>query len=299
MIAAKILADSVSPQDDRLTTFLLTMPRCLLAELNTHRMLSRSVASSRAIPVKTRIADVLLRPYIPAFAANKGGMQAGAPLDVEAQSEARSIWLDARDSALRAAEALGVDVGAHKQWSNRLIEPFSYVPVIVTATEWGNFFALRLSKLAQPEFEDLAHVMYAEMLASQPKPITEGQWHLPLAEPDDAALPIEDQVKVCAARCARVSYGNHLQPKGHADLLVLADRLATDRHMSPFEHVATPVTARERYVMTLLAWRGEEELNALESPWVKAWADSILYVGNLRGWISARKMIPGESGRSL
>ena len=298
MIAAKILADSVSPHGDRLTTFLLTMPRWLLAQLGKHRMLSSSAESGRAKPVNRQIESVLTAPYIPTFAATQPGMVAGPLLEGDAQSDAREVWRSATTAMCEFALRL-VRHGVHKQWANRLLEPFAFVDVIITGTEWGNFYALRLSPDAQPEFEALAGLMHAAMTASQPKPLTEGQWHLPLAEPDDAALPIEDQVKVCAARCARVSYGNHLQPKGHADLLVLADRLATDRHMSPFEHVATPVTARERYVMTLLARRGEEELNALESPWVKAWADSILYVGNLRGWVSARKMIPGESGRVL
>ena len=299
MISARILADSVSMHGDRLTTFLLTMPRWMLAQLNKHRMLSNSAESSRAKPTLTQVEEVTRNPYIPTFAANKGGMVAGDVLDADAQSAARTMWLNALDSACYVAGRLANGPGAHKQWVNRLIEPFAYVDVIVTGTEWANFYALRASVHAQPEFEVLASIMQVKMLVSEPKPIAEGGWHLPLAEPDDAALDIEDQVKVCAARCARVSYGNHLQPKGHAELLALADRLAADRHMSPFEHVATPVTARERYVMTLLARRGEEELNALESPWVKAWADSVMYVGNLRGWISARKMIPGESGRVL
>lgn len=296
MIAARILADSVSPHGDRLTTFLLTLPRWLLAQLGKHRMLSSSAESGRAKPVNRQIESVLTAPYIPTFAANRSGMQAGALLDSEAQFAARSIWRDALGVNVAAAEALAEGPGVHKQWANRLLEPFAFVDVIITGTEWGNFFALRLSPDAQPEFETLSGLMHAAMDASQPKPIGEGEWHLPLAEPDDAALPIEDQVKVCAARCARVSYGNHLEPKGHADLLVLADRLAADRHMSPFEHVATPVTAEQHRTMDALA---KVAALTIDAPWAASWADSIHYVGNLRGWISARKMIPGESGRAL
>jgi hypothetical protein len=32
MIEAKVIADSISPQGDRLTTFILTFPRIILAE---------------------------------------------------------------------------------------------------------------------------------------------------------------------------------------------------------------------------------------------------------------------------
>lgn len=49
---AKILADSLSPDGVRLTTFKVTFPRIVLAEFNTHRMFSRNSASSRAIPIK-------------------------------------------------------------------------------------------------------------------------------------------------------------------------------------------------------------------------------------------------------
>ena len=49
-ISAKIVADSVSPQGDRLISVLCTFPRIILAEVNTHRMLSKNTSSSRAIP---------------------------------------------------------------------------------------------------------------------------------------------------------------------------------------------------------------------------------------------------------
>lgn len=52
-----MLADSIA-SGVRLTTLQVTMPRIVLAEFNTHRMLSRNSASSRAIPVEKRIAQV-------------------------------------------------------------------------------------------------------------------------------------------------------------------------------------------------------------------------------------------------
>lgn len=41
-ISAKIVADSISPQGDRLISVLCTFPRIILAEVNTHRMLSKN-----------------------------------------------------------------------------------------------------------------------------------------------------------------------------------------------------------------------------------------------------------------
>lgn len=79
---AKVLADSVSPAGVRLTTLEVTFPRFILAEVNTHRMLSRSSASSRAIPIEKRIKAVEEDPFVPeAFGRNRKGMQATEVLE--------------------------------------------------------------------------------------------------------------------------------------------------------------------------------------------------------------------------
>ena len=36
--SATVVADSINPQGDRLTSLLVTFPRIILAEVNTHRM---------------------------------------------------------------------------------------------------------------------------------------------------------------------------------------------------------------------------------------------------------------------
>jgi thymidylate synthase ThyX len=64
-IKAKIVADSISPQGHRITTMLLTFPRFILAELNTHRVFSRNSASSRAIPFEKMVKMVEEDPFIP------------------------------------------------------------------------------------------------------------------------------------------------------------------------------------------------------------------------------------------
>lgn len=147
-IEAKILADSISEKGDRITTYLLTFPRIILAEFNTHRAFSRNSASSRAIPFKKMVESVEKNPFIPiAWQKDHKGMQgteylSDVPAGVSDKEFAIDMWLEARDAAVGNAKILN-DTGVTKQLCNRLLEPFMWHTVIVTATEWENFFALR------------------------------------------------------------------------------------------------------------------------------------------------------------
>lgn len=121
--AAKILADSISPNGVRLTTMEVVIPRIVLAEFNTHRMFSRNSASSRAIPVEKMLKRVLENPYVPSeWGTNQRGMQAGVPLDARDAEKATHHWLRARDFAIEQVENL-LNQGVHKQLTNRLLEP--------------------------------------------------------------------------------------------------------------------------------------------------------------------------------
>lgn len=276
--AAKVICDSIS-QGVRLTTVEATFPRIVLAEFNTHRVFSRNSASSRAIPVEKRIAAVRADPFVPeAFAANKKGMQAGDVLDRLDQEYAAAIWLRACDEALARAEAL-VDLGVHKQWANRLLEPFSWHTVVVTATEWENFFNLRISSLAQPEIYRVASLMKEAMAASTPRDCDAPgvlRYHLPYLQPDELELAAQgpeqtrDAMKVSAARCARVSYLTHDGVRDPSEDIRLHDRLLGARHMSPFEHVA--------YASIIARTATQND-----------------FCGNFRHpWVQYRKMIHGE-----
>lgn len=237
--AAKVIADSIA-DGVRLTTLEATMPRIVLAEFNTHRMFSRNSASSRAIPVEKRIQAVIDNPFVPeSFGSNQRGMQAGSDLEGQQAADARETWMQARVEAVRAARALAT-LGVHKQLANRLIEPFAWTTVVVTATEWENYFNLRISSLAQPEIRLVSEAMKRAMDASTPEPLFIGDWHLPYIGEEEYAAGIDDAslAFISAARCARVSY---LTQDGRRDTeadLKLAASLATNRHMSPFEHVA-------------------------------------------------------------
>jgi thymidylate synthase ThyX len=307
----KILADSVSPAGHRLTTFEVTFPRFILAEFNTHRVFSRNSASSRAIPVTKQLRRVLEDPYIPMeFGSNQPGMQAGPLLEGDSLARAEEEWLGARDDAVRRVLALITKPGlagegrplidlieeieqlnrdkarpddwlnVHKQLANRLLEPFMWHTVIVTATEWDNFWNLRAHPDAQPEIRRVAEDMRALWEESEPARIEIGDWHLPLISDADRESPEVEAsdddlylVKVSTGRCARVSYLTHA---GERDLdadVLLHDRLLESGHMSPMEHPAEPLS--------------DEEL--AESEWS----------GNFRGWRPYRKRIPSEANPLL
>jgi hypothetical protein len=254
---ARILADSVSPVGVRLTSFLVRFPRFILAEVNTHRMLSRNFESSRAVPVAKRIEAVRANPFVPeAFGSARKGMQAGGPLEGQERDRALDAWMDACRDALNAAERLAA-LGVHKQLANRVLEPFSFVSGIITATEWDNFFALRLHPDAQPEFQRLARLMRDAMDRSLPARLGYGEWHLPFGEDGDW--------RVSAGRCARVSYLTHDGVRDPDADTALTFRLIASGHMSPLEHPATPQP------------------------------DETLFYGNFRGWKQARKFVPNEA----
>lgn len=170
-ISAQVIADSLNPYEKRITTMVVTFPRIILAEFNTHRMFSRNSASSRAIPFEKMVESVKTNPFIPiAWQKDHKGMQ-GTEYFNESEvdyGEFKEQWLSARDSAVDCAKSLsegityskGIDsgdrpseettVGLTKQLCNRLLEPFMWHTVIVTATEWENFFALRCPQYTKP-----------------------------------------------------------------------------------------------------------------------------------------------------
>jgi len=242
---ALVLADSVSPCGARLTTFEATYPRCIHSEIMTHRQMSRNAASSRAIPVATLIAQIEDDPFIPDFRLNQKGMQAGGELDEAAAAVAREKWLAARDAALATARELqGLEI--HKQYVNRILEPWMWITVIMSATEWANFFTLRVHPAAEPSFRRIAAMMYRLYKTSEPKALDHGEWHLPLVRDedwDDQRFMEMGPSKISAGRCARVSYLTH---DGRRDLsadLSLYEKLLENVHMSPMEHPAMCVPA--------------------------------------------------------
>lgn len=259
-ISAKIVAHSKTDYAPDIYTVAVRYPRIIHSEAKTHRVLTidgeeyefiqdvsmmddrdlnRNASSSRAVPIDTIIAQVLDDPAMPvAWGRNQSGMQAGAEIDDP--GAAVREWLRARDSAVEHARALA-KLGLHKQIVNRVLEPFSHISVIITATEWTNFFDLRCHPAADPTMRAVAEAIAAAMQSSEATKLDHGDWHLPYITTEERASvkDMESLAMMSAARCARVSYLNHdgTRPNVERDIK-LAQLLRDESHMSPFEHQA-------------------------------------------------------------
>ena len=327
--SAKVIADSVSPQGVRLTTFQVTFHRFVLAEFNTHRTLSRNSASNRAIPVGKTMQAVFADPAYPvSWPLEQKGMQGGEPISGSAQFEAESVWVAASQDALRHAKRLTAlgrrgDEAVHKSVINRLLEPFQWHTVVLTATAWENFFAQRLDADAQPEIRVAAEAMEAAMDASTPRLVMDNVWHLPYVQPlpvapngigvdPDAEDPEDwkaaweiakasDQfqnaaqvlIRVSAARCARVSYLTQEGKRDIAEDLRLYDRLTKERsdigkplHWSPLEHVATPWDWNRQE--GCIHFGQDPALVGVEDTFTCVPLDHLPRTGNLLGWRNLR-----------
>jgi thymidylate synthase ThyX len=292
MTKAKIIADSISESGIRITTLELEFPRFLLSQFNTHRQFSRSAQSSRAVPVQKMIDAIKNYDSRPKFMKNESGMQSNEPLKSWEFHHASVCWNEAKEKAINAASAL-LDCNVHKQFANRLLEPFATVKVVVTATEWDNFFALRLHHAAQPEMQELAQAMRDAIDESVPEMII-GSWHLPYVDYDTIDLKGltdcgDEALELCklisAARCARVSYLNHdnSTPDIQKDL-ELAQRLLADKHLSPFEHQARPMNVAHAEYHTFGSNGFIDGATHLDK-------DLNFWSGNFKSWIQHRQLV--------
>ena len=278
MISAKVIEDSISEEGIRLTTMQLCYPRFIHSEVMTHRVFSRNASSSRAIPVAKMIDQVRCNPAMPVhWGANQPGMQARKELEGQELFDAMNVWKKAANEAADTAEFMN-KLGLHKQVANRILEPFQWIHVVMTSTEWANWDELRDHEDADPNIQRLARAMSVARNASTPQYLEPGEWHLPYVLDKERDQPIEILKKISAARCCRVSYLTHdgLDPSIEKDL-ELCERLAGSRplHASPFEHQATP----------------DFITNADE--WTTEWCDPDLH-GNFTGWIQHRKMLEND-----
>lgn len=241
--SCKVLADSRHPNGNRLTTLEVRYPRIIHSELLTHKRSSRNSASSRAIPIAKMLADVARDPFLPIhWGAAQSGMQAYDEVSPEVQEVAKQKILAHFQQALQLCREL-TDLGLAKQVVNRYVEPWMWITVVVSGTtsSWANMFALRCHHMAEPHFQKIAKMARAAMMASQPKLLEYGQWHLPyFGFPGDEDIAAEDAPKVSAARCARISYLTQAGIRDIAEDIKLYDRLVAQepKHASALEHPA-------------------------------------------------------------
>ena len=167
--SAKVLADSVNPWGDRLTTFELVFPRMLLPELATHRLFSKNTASSRAIPIEKTIKAVEENPFIPFhWGKNQSGMQAHEVLGGYHAESCRQEWMQAAQMAVDSATWLAKS-GLHKQIANRVLEPYLFTTLILSCTSFKHFELLRTNEMAEPHFQHLAKLMVSARSESLPE----------------------------------------------------------------------------------------------------------------------------------
>lgn len=264
MIEAKVICDSIS-EGKRITTFTLKFPRYVHSQLMTHRALSKNGRSSRAVPLKKAIKEVIHDPVIPVhFGKDKPGMQAFEELSGIRKFLAKRLWLWSRWPAVIFAYLLG-KIGLHKQITSRILEPWEHMIVVCTGTEWDNFYYLRCSEHAHPDIRLLAEKMLEAHNNSVPTNLSASEWHLPFVKPEERHINSNyDLIKFSVARCARVSYLNHdkSNPNPQKDI-DLHYRLLKNGHMSAFEHQAYPSIPNQ-------------------------------HSGNFIGWTQYRKRLKGE-----
>lgn len=289
-IKSTVICDSINNQGVRITTIEAEYPRFIHSELMTHRMFSRNASSSRAVPLPKAIEQIKNNMAMPLYwGANQSGMVAGGELCNQWPLKER--WKSAFRDAVFSSEIL-FNAGLHKQHAARLIEPFQMIKVLITATEWDNFFNLRIHPDAQPEICQLAYKIYLSMHESEPMFLDAGDWHLPYVDRyrsniegdflhyylDGEEIALEQAIRISASCSAQTSYRKHDTSIEKAndifEKLVKADVI----HSSPFEHLATPVNGG------IDNQRGITNYSA-KGP-AQAWS------GNLREWISYRHTMP-------
>ena len=301
LISAKIIADSVCPEGVRMTTMEIEYPRFILAELNTHRMLSKNSASSRAIPVKAMHDFIRENPATPVhWGKNQPGMKAKEELTGPESKNALFIWNQAKDDALHWADALAHKFNVHKQIANRITEPWMTMKTVISGTEWTNFFHLRNHEDAQPEIKALAEAMTVAYTTHLPVKLKPGEWHLPYIttatyvptgelqyfDEHFNRLDLEDAKIISASCCAQVSYRKN--DPGFTKAFKIWEQLIENDpvHASPIEHQATPMNIDSMCRFEPETW---------EPGVTHVSANSDLWSGNLRGWIQHRKLVAKEA----
>ena len=311
-ISAKVVADSVAKNGKRITTFELEYNRFIHSEMMTHGALVKNSSSSRAIPIGKMIEQIKLNPSTPIYwGKTQSGMQAKEELTYSELKRVKELWEVAKDNAVTRATQMSLNE-CHKQIANRITEPFQMIKVVCTATDFDNFFNLRIHPDAQPEILMLAYLMYKAMQQSTPMLLNQGEWHLPYVERErnngtleyfiyeeneigyfgKKYIPLEQAIKISSSCTAQTSYRKNDTSVEKADkihdMLIKADVL----HASPFAHLATPIEFDlTNHVLTNLPFEPE----TWEQGITHVMKNGTLCSGNLQGWIQYRQLIPNNT----
>jgi hypothetical protein len=294
-VQAKIIADSINANNVRITTFELIYPRIIHSELMTHRMFSRNAASSRAIPVSTMIDLIEQNPAMPShWGKNQPGMQAKEELDEQNKQAVKDLWLSASKQAVSHARVMA-DIGAHKQVINRITEPYQHMKVVLTATEYNNWYWLRDHADADPTIAELAAKMKEAHELSDPDWLEEGAWHLPYVRTEkangtypqrywdnlDQPITLEQALMISSSCCAQVSYRKSDGSLEKSE--VVFKRLIESKpcHASPTEHQAMCIDTSEIRDCSTSWPKGITHLDSNGKFWS----------GNLKEWVQHRQLL--------
>ena len=330
LITAKVIADSINETGQRLTTFELEFPRLILSECNTHGAIEKNTSSSRAIPVSKMLNHILeqnLKPIY--FGSKKSGMQAGEELTGEGLDFVKCVWGSSLESAVEYAEMLD-KAGVAKEVTNRITEPYQLIKAVWSATDWENWFNLRLEKDADPNICMLAYKMYEAMSKSVPVLLKKGEYHLPYVGKYDIpvaysdlggyeyetgynvfyydkerdhtiehCLSLEEAIKYSVASCAQVSYRSEGMTLEKAEkiwnMLVKSEVV----HASPLTHVATPISKEIEIENSDYQTIGF--INRIGNP--STWEEGVTHMrrdgtlcsGRFAGWIQQRHLIENNT----
>lgn len=316
----EVILASKGPDSPPVYTVRMRYPRIIHGEVMTHRVFNRNAGSSRAQPASVTIQNVLTDPFIPwHMGKNQSGMQSFTDNDTWLRLREENIlrpdlypglepdedgWCDIdpnmswEEAAYRAAEIAKAyaDAGYHKQVFNRLIEPFSWIDVLITATEWDNFLWLRNHEMAEPHLQDLAVLTTQALMEHGDKiiPLDYGEWHTPYVTDKERDTIHGDAglLMLSAARACRISY----KPFGEDQINIVKDLqrfhqlTGGDRiHASPLEHqCSADKRVGTNHVTT--QFFGEPEPVSEATP---IWENGHLH-GNLDGYVQLRKIFRGE-----
>ena len=329
-IKATIIADSVSPQGVRLTTFEIEYPRFILAELNTHRMLSKNSASSRAIPSESLHKHILQHPARPVFwGKNQPGMKAKEALEPDFAKRAQRLWDAAIHSSILYSSEMA-SLGLHKQIANRPVELGMTMKTVISGTEWNNLWHLRDHEDAQPEFAALAKAMRQEYDNSTPAPLAPGEWHLPyidayrlttamraeyvnstpvLLNPDEGHLPYIESYRLTTGSALRYFSQNGEKLSLEDARIISASCCAQVSYRKNDDNIDKARKIYKQLIESTPAHASPVEHQATPMPtryatgeYSRDWPEGIshqdrdgnYWSGNFKGWIQFRKLIPNE-----
>lgn len=317
-ISAKILADSINEQGNRLTSFEIEVPRIVWSEFLTHGMLCRNAASSRAIPFD-KMNEQLTGQPVRFGKANKGMCDAGEHSElINGLYTPEEWWKLAKLSAINFARGFK-EAGYAKQIFNRPTEPYQQIKAVVSMTEFDNFAWLRNHEAADPTIAELARCMQDARDESVPQLLKAGEWHLPFVDKynlvrgvgykqvfyigdslgEHTILTLDEAIKVSCARTAAVSFRN--EDYGLEKCLEVYARLIGDerKHASAMQHAATPMHKKVENIGTHMTRKDYINIPSDPSSWEKGISHSDrsrkLWSAQYEGWIMHRKTIPGEN----